>query len=77
MECNYSLHPEHCGSEEHHCTNHTVGDGPICFCWPSLFNGVHMVHADGNRFHQGGFLGNLWDAFERVILRLFVSRKKR
>ena len=68
MECNYSLHPEHCGGEKHHCTHHKVDDGPVCFCWPTLANGVHMIHAYAHLFHKGGFLGRLWDVFQRVII---------
>ena len=78
MECNYSLHPEHCGGEKHYCSHHTVEDGPVCFCWPALWDGVYMIHAYAQTFHGGGFLKSLWDAFERVILYTFsLSRFRR
>lgn len=67
MDCSYSFHPSHCGNASTHCYFHAVQDGPVCFCWPVLLNGVKLVHAFGGFFQKEGFMGSLWHALEEVI----------
>ena len=67
MECNYCLHTDHCGGEEHVCSHHKVEDGPVCFCWPAQLKGVHMIHAYARGFERGGLWKSLWDALQKVF----------
>ena len=87
MDCNYAFHPEHCGGRngrEYHCPHHSVGEGPLCFCWPALVNGVKLIHAYGRTFQgmfvddfQPNFMQSLWSGFQEVTFQLgrFPARK--
>ena len=80
MDCNYAFHPEHCGEMNgrgYGCPYHSVGEGPLCFCWPSLVNGVKLIHAYGRTFKglfyknfQPNFMQSLWKGFQEVIFEL-------
>ena len=70
MDCNLNFNPDHCGNGNHKCTGSTPADGPICFCWHAVSDGVKIVHGYYQHFKRWGlpFMKHLYQAFAKVAL---------